>query len=95
MFGYGYGRGQGGFGRGGWGRGVGPGRGACWAVYQQTGQWPAWSRWGGGPGYGRYTAMYGTPPAPAPQDAEIAALRQEVQSLRAEIESALQRLAEM
>ncbi len=102
--GYGFGRGRGrgwhagrGFGRG-YGRGFGPGRGACYDYYMTHGTWPAWSRWAGGPGYGRYMAAQNVAPDAwaAPANAptgEVAQLRQEVHELQAQIEEALQRLS--
>ncbi len=87
MFGFGRGRG---FGRGG-GRGFGPGRGACLGYYQDQGQWPAWSRMAGGPGYWR-SAAADVPPYGAPSS-EVAALRAEVVELREQIELALSELS--
>ncbi len=108
MFGYergfGGGRGRGrhagrGFGRG-YGRGFGPGRGACYNYYMTRGTWPAWSRWAGGPGYGRYMAAQTVAPNAwtAPADAptgEVAQLRQEVQELQVQIDEALQHLSDL
>lgn len=91
MFGFGRGRGFGrGFGRGG-GRGFGPGRGVCFDYYQAHGQWPAWSRMAGGPGYWR-SAAADAPPYEAP-GSEVAELRAEVAALREQIELALGKLA--
>ncbi len=100
MFNRRFGRGRG-FGRGfgsgfgpGYGAGFGTGRGACYVHYQQTGQWPAWSRWAGGPGYQRYMAAQEFTEAPVAND-EIAQLRQQVQSLRDEVSVLLSRLSEI
>ncbi len=95
--GFGFGRG-GGRGGGGFGRGYGPGRGACFGYYQAYGTWPAWSRWAGGPGYWRSQVMQGDVPTAwdtpiQPAGDEITVLRQEVQQMREEINTALQRLA--
>lgn len=98
----GYGRGFGrGFGRGygrGFGPGYGPGRGACFAYYQETGEWPAWSRWAGGPGYWRSQAMQDWAPQPGAGTSgaeDLTALRSEVAAMRREIDEALRRLSEM
>jgi len=62
------------------------------------GTWPAWSRWGGGPGYWRTMAAQNvapgtwTAPANAPTG-EVAQLRQEVQNLQTQIDEALERLS--
>ncbi len=89
---FGFGRGGGfGRGRGGGGRGYGPGRGACLDYYQAYGQWPAWSRMAGGPGYWR-SAAADVPPYGVPNN-EVAELRAEVTQLREQIELALSKLA--
>jgi hypothetical protein len=85
------------FGRG-YGRGYGPGRGACFAHYQETGEWPAWSRWAGGPGYWRSQAMQDWAPQPGAGTSgteDLTALRSEVAAMRREIDEALRRLSEM
>ncbi|MFP4395347.1 MAG: hypothetical protein ACLFTI_08800 [Anaerolineales bacterium] len=109
MFGYGrghrggyHGRGRG-LGRGGgrgFGRGYGPGRGACFAYYQETGEWPAWSRWAGGPGAGRFQATQDWASQPQPETQmsgmeDLTALRSEVAAIRREVDEALSRLSEM
>ena len=96
MFGFGRGRGRGrsrgrGFGPG-VGYGFGRGRGICLDYYQAHGQWPAWSRMAGGPGYWRsgVTEMPASAEYPAN---EVSELRAEVAELREQIELALSKLS--
>ena len=72
------------FGRG-YGRGYGPGRGACFAHYQETGEWPAWSRRAAQP----ETTTSGS------RTEDLTALRSEVAAMRREIDEALSRLSKM
>lgn len=50
------------------GRQMNPQRGQCIAHFQQTGEWPSWSRRAGGPGYWRRMASQ-VPPAPQSENA--------------------------
>lgn len=68
---------------------AGQGRGACFEHYRETGEWPAWSRRGGGPGFGR-GASPGWEAAPSEAGADwaensLAALQREVQTLREQV----------
>jgi hypothetical protein len=67
MFGFRHGRRgrQGGRGNRQFGGPTNPQRGSCWTTFQQTGEWPVWSRRAGGPGYWRREAAQTmAPPQP-------------------------------